>query len=80
MATFSDISRRVMEIVIRSPGCDVDELVLKCPDLTWNQVFLELDRLSREGRFTLKQKGPGLYSVTSSTDVAVTVEAIHSQS
>lgn len=77
MATYSGISRRVMEIVIRSPGCDVDELVLKCPDLTWNQVFLEIDRLSRAGQIMLTQKGPGLYSVTTSTDVVVTVETIH---
>ena len=77
MTTYSGISRRVMKSVIRSPGCDVDALVLKCPDLTWNQVFLELDRLSRAGQIILKQKGHGLYSVTPSPDVAVTVEAIH---
>ncbi len=53
MATHPASSRRVMEIVIRSPGCDLDELVLQCPDLTWNQVFLELDRLSRAGQIIL---------------------------
>lgn len=29
--------------------------MLKCPDLTWNQVFLELDRRSREETVLLKK-------------------------
>ena len=58
-----------MEIVIRSPGCALEEVVMECPDLTWNQVFLELDRLSRGGQVILKQKGPGLYTITPCTDV-----------
>jgi len=38
--------------------------VLACSALTWNQVFFELDRMSRLGQVVLKQEGPGHYRVT----------------
>lgn len=79
MARHQDVSHQVMEIVLRSPGGDLEEVVLECPDLTWNQVFLELDRLSRAGHVTLKEKGWGLYTVTPRPDTATEsgVDAIH---
>jgi hypothetical protein len=39
-----------MEVIIRSPGSQLEEVVFECPDLTWNQVFCELDRMSRAGQ------------------------------
>lgn len=57
--------RRIMEVIIRSPGGPVEEVIFECPGLTWNQVFCELDRMSRAGQVRLETKGPGLYSVTS---------------
>ncbi len=56
-----------MKVIIRSHGGQLEEMVLECPDLTWNQVFCELDRLSREGQVQLTMKGPGLYAVSSTT-------------
>jgi hypothetical protein len=56
---------RIMEVIIRSPGSQLEEVVLECPDLTWNQVFCELDRMSRAGQVRLMTKGPGLYAVSS---------------
>ncbi len=48
-----------MEVIIRSPGCSIEEVVLECPELTWNRVFCELDRMSRmrQVRLTLKDRG-----------------------
>jgi len=57
MATGKDLGARVLEIVQQTPGCDVDDLAAHCPDVTWNQVFLALDRLSRSGLVVLKQSG-----------------------
>jgi len=57
------VTDRIMRAVNLSPGCFIEELVLACPNLTWNQVFLEVDRLSRAGWVRLTVKGPGLYSV-----------------
>ncbi|HSA87559.1 MAG TPA: hypothetical protein VLE46_15395 [Nitrospira sp.] len=46
---------KITDIIIRSPGC----LLLVCPDLTWNQVFCELDPTSRDGEVRLTAKGRG---------------------
>jgi hypothetical protein len=57
-------AQTVMEIVLRSPGCDLEELVLECPGLTWNQVFLAVDHLSRSGEIALMPRGRGMYTLT----------------
>ncbi|HRI37207.1 MAG TPA: hypothetical protein PLO50_01495 [Nitrospira sp.] len=54
-----------MKVIIRSPGGRLEEVVLECPDLTWNQLFCELDRLSRVGQVRLTMKGLGFYAVSS---------------
>ncbi len=54
-----------MEVIIRSPGRQLEEVVFECLDLTWNQVFCELDRMSRAGQVRLTTKGPGFYAVSS---------------
>lgn len=56
-------TQTVMEIVLRSPGCDLEEVILECSGLTWNQVFLEIDRLSREGYVILNLQRAGHYSI-----------------
>lgn len=64
---------QIMEVIIRSPGCLLEEVVLECPGLTWNQVFCELDRMSRAGQVRLTAKGPGLYAVTKTTACGTSV-------
>jgi hypothetical protein len=61
----SQANEKIMQVVLHSPGCLLEEVVLECPGLTWNQVFCELDRMSRSGQVRLTAKGPGLYAVTS---------------
>jgi hypothetical protein len=53
----------VMDIVRRSSGCDIEEILHECPGLTWNQVFLEIDQLSRKGDVVLKLQQAGHCSV-----------------
>lgn len=36
--------RQVLEVIIRSPDRELEEIVFDCPTLTWNQVFLAIDR------------------------------------
>ncbi len=71
MPPYDTADHQVLEIIIRSPGAAVDEVVLQCPNLGWNQVFLAIDRLSREGTVTLTPKGGGLYSVQVSDHAAL---------
>ncbi len=57
----------IMEVILRSPGSQLEEVVLECPYLTWNQVFCELNRLSRGGQVRLTMKGPRLYAAPNPT-------------
>jgi hypothetical protein len=34
----------------RGTACSLDDVAQLCPDLTWNQVFLAIDFLSRTGQ------------------------------
>jgi hypothetical protein len=56
------MDHRPLEVIARSPGSALDDIVFECLDLTWNQVFITIDRLSREGVITLTPKGRGLYT------------------
>lgn len=53
----------IVEIIAHRPNCCLDDLVTVCPELTWNQIFLEVDQLSRAGRLRLALIGPGCYAV-----------------
>ncbi len=55
------VTNWIIEVVSRSPGCLLEDLILACPSLTWNEVFIEIDRLSRNGTLLLERKGPGIY-------------------
>lgn len=56
-----------MEVILRSPGSQLEEVVLECPDLTWNQVFCELDRMSRTGQVRVTARSPDCYAVSNHT-------------
>ncbi len=60
----STIADRIIGEVFEAPGCRLEELVVACPDLTWKQVFLAVDRLSRTGQVHMTMKGPGIYTVS----------------
>lgn len=40
-------------------GCSLAEVVTLCPELTWNQVFLAIDDLSRAGQIRVTRNGDG---------------------
>jgi len=62
-ATMSPTTQ-IMEVLARSNGFLLEDLAHECSGLTWNQVFLELDRLSRTGEVRLRLRGRGQYVVT----------------
>ena len=49
--------------VAEESGCPFEELISACSGLTWNQIFLEVNRLSREGHIGLSHDKPGIYRV-----------------
>jgi hypothetical protein len=67
------VADRILKAVRLAPGCQLDDLERSCPDLNWNQVFLEIDHFSRTGQVRLTAKGLGVYTVRLPTDEAFTL-------
>ncbi len=63
MSQSTAVSARILGVVSQTPGCRLDEVVSVCLDLTWNQVFLEIDRLSRVGQVRLRSTSRGICTV-----------------
>ena len=63
MAEHTTVEEQVIDLVHRAQACDLEEITRYCPTLTWNQVFLAVDRLSRSGELRLVSRGRGLYTV-----------------
>ncbi len=60
----ADLATVIARIIADTGECDLDTLVRTCPQLTWNQIFLEVDRLSRAGEVCLTLSAPGHYRVS----------------
>lgn len=50
---------QILDAIRDGRSCEVEDLLKECSGLTWNQVFIALDRLSRDGKVRLPVKGPG---------------------
>ena len=61
MSTAKTITAQVLESLRGNPACEFDQLVVDCSDFTWNQLFYEVDRLSRLGQLCLTPTGNGRY-------------------
>jgi hypothetical protein len=60
----SPLRLHILEILKQNPVFEFEDLVRVCSSYTWNEVFLEVDRLSRTGELQLLYKQPGVYAVT----------------
>jgi hypothetical protein len=49
--------------VAEASSCSFEQLMTICPGLTWNQIFLEVDRLNRDSRLHLSLDKPGVYRI-----------------
>ena len=56
----STLADRILVAVSEAPGCRVEDVVGQFPELTWNQIFHELGRLSRSGQLRLMLNRRGL--------------------
>jgi hypothetical protein len=53
------VAEEILEVVKGNPDCTLEELTQRLEWLSWSQVFLEVDRLSRSGQLILTQTGIG---------------------
>lgn len=63
MASHIPVTDRILGQIQRMHGCDLDSLTNSLSDLSWGQVFLEVDRLSREGRVVVTLDTGGRYMI-----------------
>jgi hypothetical protein len=63
LAHTKPITTQVLEFLQRNPACGFDTLVTGCSEFTWNQLFYEVDHLSRLGQLCLTSVGGGHYSL-----------------
>ena len=59
----SELTSKIIKAVSQHPGCLLDEVVTDCPHYTWNQVFLQVDQMSRNGQIRLARSKNGHYSL-----------------
>ena len=68
------VTRSTEEVVIdmlqRTGPCCLDDLVRYLPHLSWGQVFVAVDRMSRHGQVFLHQLGYSTYRVTLSSQLS----------
>jgi hypothetical protein len=65
-----EIEVAIFSILERQGSISLEELVRMLPAYTWNQVFLAVDRLSREGNLTLRHPGRFAYLSLASRPLA----------
>ena len=63
MASHTHVTDRILGTVQRTHGCDLDTLTNSLSDLSWSQVFLEVDRLSRQGQVLVTFNSGGRYMI-----------------
>ncbi len=64
MALHTTVEEQVIDVLHRTHACDLEEVTRQSANLTWNQVFLAVDRLSRSGEIMLMPRGRGMYTLT----------------
>ncbi len=68
MATHIDQVRDRLEQ--QETACSLEEVMDLCPELTWNQVFLAIDHLSRTGQVLVTMDVGKTYTVQAMRPVA----------
>lgn len=64
MATDQTVRETILIVVRKTPGVTLDELIRRCPEFTWDQVFVEVDRLTRSGELHMKKCDRFGYTLT----------------
>jgi hypothetical protein len=63
MAVSATIARVHDALARLGTDCPMEEVMDLCPDLTWNQVFLAIDYLSRTGQVHVRLDAENTYRV-----------------
>jgi hypothetical protein len=59
----------VVEMLQRTGSCSLDDLVIQLPNLSWSEIFGAIDRMSRDGRLSLRRLPRATYHITLSCNM-----------
>jgi len=57
------VEEAILERLRRSGPCCLDDVVAYLPNFRWGEVFVAVDRISRDGRLLLHQLGYSTYQI-----------------
>jgi hypothetical protein len=66
----------VIEMLRKSGPCSFDDLIRYLPDLSWSEVFVAVDRMSRDGQLLIRRRlllrplGSSSYQITLPSQLA----------
>jgi len=63
MERTSILRQQILMMANRVPDCAMEDVQAGLPDYRWNQIFLEVDRMSRNGQLRLSLKRSGSYQI-----------------
>jgi hypothetical protein len=58
------IEEAIVEKLRKNGPCCLDDVVTSLPSYSWGGVFAAVDRMSRDGRVSLRQLGYSTYQLT----------------
>lgn len=62
MSQQKPITERILELLRCFPECEFEALVTRYPEFTWNELYLEVARLSRAGQVKIT-RGVGIFTI-----------------
>jgi hypothetical protein len=68
--TAQEQEEAVLEILQKTGPCCLDDLVRYLPNFSWSEVFLAIDRMSRDGRLLIRRVGYWIDEVTLPSQLA----------
>ncbi|MFY4729710.1 hypothetical protein, partial [Nitrospira sp. BLG_2] len=57
------IRNQILGAVRGARGCQLDKVAQRCPNLTWSEILIEVDAMSRRGQLEVLALGRGDYKL-----------------
>lgn len=61
MGRHKTVKAQIVDAVRCAPGCHLEDVVMSCPQVSWNEIFMEVDRLKRTGELLVMSVDHGGY-------------------
>jgi hypothetical protein len=68
------IEEAIVEKLQKGGPCCLDDVVTSLPDSSWGEIFLAVDRMSRNGGVLMRQHGYSTYQIALRPEVASQVQ------